>query len=166
MDFFFELLSPRHDRENFECGVRELDLYLRAYSGQDVRRNLSSVHVFTSDGEKIIGFYTLSQFSVIADEFPPNIANKLPSKRSVPCTLLGRLAVDKNYAGRGFGRVLLFDAMRKTVSASKNISSFALIVDAKDDAAKRFYVKYGFREFKDSPLRLFAPTHVINKICY
>lgn len=165
MAFFFEHLASAHNRAKFECGVLSLDSYIKTQAGQDMRRDLSSVHVLTDNGTNIIGFYTLSQCAAEAEDFRENSAKKLPTKRIIPCSLLGRLAVDRNYKGCRFGRVLLFDAMKRVVAVSRDISSYALIVDAKDERAKEFYIKYGFKEFKDAPLRLFIPTHVMRTEC-
>jgi GNAT superfamily N-acetyltransferase len=153
---FFSALNDQHDRAGFSSGVPDLDNYFKANAGQDARRNLSSVFVLSGeDKTEIIGYYTLSQHSLTADEFPVNVSKKLPQKRKVACTLLGRLAVDWHYQRLGYGRVLLFHALKKTIAVSKDIASFAVIVDAKNENAKRFYQKYDFENLDDAPLRLF-----------
>jgi GNAT superfamily N-acetyltransferase len=153
---FFSALNDQHDRAGFSSGVPDLDNYFKANAGQDARRNLSSVFVLTEDEKsKIIGYYTLSQYSLTVDEFPANVSKKLPQKRKVACTLLGRLAVDWHYQKLGYGRVLLFHAIIKAIAVSKEIASFAVIVDAKDETAKRFYQKYDFESLEDAQLRLF-----------
>ena len=88
-------------------------------------------------------------------EFPVDITRKLPRYPLVPATLLGRLAVDQNYQGRGYGRFLLADALFRAVRSE--IASFAVVVDAKDEAARRFYERESFLPFPDRPIRLFRP---------
>ena len=122
-----------------------------------MKRNLSSVFVLGDEGGHIIGYYAISQYSLTVEELPEQAGKKLPSKRRIACTLLGRLAVDKRYRGQGYGEELLFHALNKALIISKEIASFAVIVEAKDDKAKRFYEKYDFISLKDMPFRLYIP---------
>ena len=73
----------------------------------------------------------------------------------IPATLLGRLAVDQRYRGQGHGRFLLADALHRSVKSE--IASFAIIVDAKDNDAKRFYERESFLPLPDHPMKLFRP---------
>ena len=110
----------------------------------------------------IVGYYTLSATGVKLTELPADITRKLPKYPLVPATLLGRLAVDKNHQGRGYGRFLLADALFRAVRSE--IASFAIIVDAKDEAARRFYERESFLPFPDQPLRLFRLMADIAKL--
>jgi GNAT superfamily N-acetyltransferase len=85
-------------------------------------------------------------------EFPVEITRKLPRYPLVPATLLGRLAVDQTYQGRGYGRFLLADALFRAVRSE--IASFAIIVDAKDEAARRFYERESFLPLPEQPRKL------------
>lgn len=157
MPLAFEKIAAVRDRSGFDCATQELNLYFRNQAGQDARRNLSSVYVLLEDDVNVVGFYTLSQSALTVELFPLNVSRKLPPKRDVACTLLGRLAVDTKYQGKGFGQVLLFHALQKAAQTSLEVASFAVIVDAKDDAAVKFYEKYGFTSFQDSQRKLFIP---------
>ena len=108
------------------------------------------------------GYYTLSATGVKLTEFPADIARKLPRYPLVPAILLGRLAVDQNYQGRGYSRFLLADALFRAVRCE--IASFAIVVDAKDQAARRFYERESFLPFPDQPLRLFRPIADVQKL--
>ena len=108
------------------------------------------------------GYYTLSATGVKLTEFPADITRKLPRYPLVPATLLGRLAVGQNHQGRGYGRFLLADALFRAVR--NEIASFAIIVDAKDEAARRFYERESFLPFPDQPLRLFRSMADIAKL--
>lgn len=108
------------------------------------------------------GYYTLSATSVKLTEFPVDITRKLPRYPLVPATLLGRLAVDQNYQGRGYGRFLLADALFRAVRSE--IASFAIIVDAKDEAARRFYERESFLPLPEQPLKLFRPMADIRRL--
>jgi GNAT superfamily N-acetyltransferase len=160
---FFSALDKQHDKNGFDSGVVELDTYLKAQAGQDVKRNLSSVFVLSENKSDVIGYYTLSQYSLAVEDFPGKVAKKLPSKRKIACTLLGRLAVDKRFRNLGYGSSLLYHALLKTVAISKEIASFAVIVEAKDEKAKRFYQKHDFLELEDAPLRLFITVKGIEQ---
>ena len=108
------------------------------------------------------GYYTLSATGVKLTDLPADITRKLPRYPLVPATLLGRLAVDQNYQGRGYGRFLLADALLRAVRSE--IASFAVVVDAKNEAAQRFYERESFLPFPDQPLRLFRPMADIAKL--
>lgn len=150
-----ELLGPQHDRAAFSSGVAALDDYLQQYAWQDMRRRLSAVYVLVNPSQnQIAGYYTLSAFAVEPRELPLDVARKLP-RRQVPTYLLGRLAVDMGYRQQGFGKRLLIDALRRAFDGSQRIAAMAVIVDAKDDAARAFYEHYGFQRFTTDPYRLF-----------
>jgi GNAT superfamily N-acetyltransferase len=157
-----EALGPHHDRTSFACGVEPLDRYLRIQASQDARKNMAAPFVLVLPDGAIGGYYTLSTTAVKLTEFPADIARKLPRYPLVPATLLGRLAVDQNYQGRGYGRFLLADALFR--AARSEIASFAIVVEAKDQAARRFYERESFLPFPDQPLRLFRSIADIQKL--
>lgn len=108
------------------------------------------------------GYYTLSATGVKLTDFPADITRKLPRYPLIPATLLGRLAVNQNYQGRGYGRFLLADALLRAVRSE--IASFAVVVDAKDEAARRFYERESFLPFPDQPMKLFRPMADIQRL--
>ena len=155
MQLFWDKLNASYDKVNFESGVPELDEYLKTQASQDMKRSLSSIFVLGDESGRIVGYYAISQYSLTVEELPEQASKKLPPKRKVACTLLGRLAVDRRYQGQRYGEKLLFHALNKALAISKEIASFAVIVDAKNEEAKRFYQKYDFLSLKDMPLRLY-----------
>jgi GNAT superfamily N-acetyltransferase len=157
-----EVLGPQHDRTSFSSGVEPLDRYLRAQAGQDARKNMAAPFVLVLPDGAIGGYYTLSSTAVKLTELPNDVARRLPRYPLVPATLLGRLAVDNRVQGRGYGRFLLADALLRAVRSE--IASFAVIVDAKDDAARRFYERESFLPFPDQPMKLFRPMADIEKL--
>ena len=122
MQLFWDRLNAAHDKTNFESGAPELDEYLKTKASQDVKRNLSSVFVLGDETGHIIGYYAISQYSLMVEELPKQAGKKLPPKRRVACTLLGRLAVDRRYQGQGYGEKLLFHALNKALAISKEIA--------------------------------------------
>ena len=152
-----EPLDKRHDRTAFSCGLPELDRYLSRQAGQDVRRRIARVFVCTArSADAVLGFYTLSALSIDLASLPEALSRKLP-RHPVPCALIGRLAVDASAQGRGPGGMLLADAVRRVVAAGETVAIHALVVDAANEGAKRFYEGLGFAPLRDRPMRLFLP---------
>ena len=162
-----ERLSPAHDqcRKVFDCGKEPLNRYLRERAGQDFKAKVAVTFVLVSDsGERILGYYTLSALSVRACELPVEIQRKLPRYPEIPVTLMGRLAIDKEYQGQGFGEHLLLDALRRSLEATTDVASFAVLVDAKDENACQFYRNYDFIQFPEQARRLFLPMRTIEQL--
>ena len=157
-----EALGPQHDRAGFESGVEPLDRYFHVQAGHDARKNMAAPFVLVLPDGAIGGYYTLSATAVKIAELPAQIARKLPRYPLVPATLLGRLAVDRRHRGKGYGRFLLADALFRCVRSE--IASFAVIVDAKDENARRFYERESFLPFSDQPMKLFRPMAEIAKL--
>lgn len=159
-----EPLGEQHDRAAFSCGVAALDSYLQKQATQDARRRVAVPFVATPDGKAIAGYYTLSQFAVQLDEVPPEIAKRLPKYPMVPATLLGRLAVKSAFRGQGTGRMLLVDALYRSLRLSRQVASAGVIVDAKNDEAAGFYQKYGFLPLPRVRGRLFLSMATVEKL--
>jgi GNAT superfamily N-acetyltransferase len=142
-----------------------LNQYLQQLAGQDMKRKLSVCFVLPdSDLEGIMGYYTLSNNSIPLDILPPERRKKLPSSyTNIPVTLLGRLAVDKRFQGRGLGKWLLMDALKRSLDVSLSIASYAVIVDPLDPVAEMFYAKYGFIKLPDSG-RMFLSMKTIGEV--
>lgn len=157
--------KKEHERSNFNCGVDLLDRYLKKQANQDFKRNIAVPFVLV-EGDKpdIIGFYTLSSLHVHLEELPSNIRENLPHYPNIPATLLGRLAVDEGYQGRGLGEFLLMDALYKSLKQSNKVTSFSVVVDAVNEDARDFYLHFGFLSFPDNEERLFLPMKTIKEV--
>jgi GNAT superfamily N-acetyltransferase len=148
MDLIIEQLNTTlHDRKSFDCGVNELNIFLKQHANQN-------------QSKKIHGYYTLSAGHIECDQLPESVKFKLP-KYPIPIARIGRLAVDKDYKGQGIGGFLLHDALTNVLSIADKMGVFAVVVDAKNDDAKSFYGNYGFTELEDSELTLFLPINTI-----
>jgi GNAT superfamily N-acetyltransferase len=148
--------SATHDRASFTCGVAPLDRYFRQQASQDVRRRIATCFVIVEAATTTLaGYYTLAATSVLLRELPETITAKLPRYPSVPAVLLGRLAVAATFQGRKLGAVLLADAVARVARA--DIASFAVVVDPKDDNARRFYQRHGLLDLPDPERRMFEP---------
>lgn len=147
-------LSGDHDRASFSSGIAALDRYLRTQATQDIRRHLANCFVASPiDSRSVAAYYTLSSASVALTALPAEQARRLPRYPVVPAALIGRLAVDRRYRGCGLGAALLFDAIERAVRSEAAV--YAIIVDAKDDGAARFYRHHGFLPFVSRPGSLF-----------
>jgi GNAT superfamily N-acetyltransferase len=157
-------LNSEHKKEIFKSKNHILNIYLQKQAKQDVKRKLTACFVIVEEN-KIKGFYTLSNAGIDRVYLPVEIEKKLPkSYINLPVTLLGRLAVDLNYAGQGLGELLLMDALKRSYDVSiKSIGSMAVIVDPIDNNAISFYKKYGFIELPDSG-KMFLPMTTISKL--
>ena len=141
----FEPLSKEHDRAGFRSASEALNKYLRELARKDAERGVGVAFVMIDDGspKTIIGYYTLSSFSVELTSLPETLQKKLPRYPSVPATMLGRLARDERNPGTGV--TLLMDALVRAYQNSKNVASFAIVADAKDQKAVEFYLRHDFQ---------------------
>ena len=166
MGFLTENLHASHVRSDFQCGNFVLDQYLKLQASQDVKKKLAACFVFTDavSSNKVIGFYTLSNSSISREFVPIEWQNKYPkSYHTIPTTLLGRLAVDASFHGKGFGGKLLIEGLYRSYLASKEIGSVAVVVDSIDENAEKFYASYGFQKLPDSG-KLFLAMKTIAKL--
>lgn len=159
-----ERLGKHHDRTRFDCGNPRLNEWLTQRAGQFDRRDLARTYVAVHPGEpQVLGYYAVSSHAVRHEALPSDQAKGLPHI-DVPVVLLGRLAVDRSEQGKGLGSFLLIDALRRARHLAEHVGVRAVEVDAIDDAARRFYLRYGFVAFKDDPRHLFLPMTVIRKL--
>jgi len=157
--FRVALLDASYDRSAFNSGTPALDRYLSEQATQDMRRRVATCFVALTDEQRIAGYYTLASASVPLVELPPEAIKKLPRYRAVPTVRMGRLAVDQTFKGQGLGGALLGDAL--TRAARSEIAAYAMLVDAKDDAAAAFYRHHGFLALPETPLTLFLPLATV-----
>ena len=158
--------SKQHDRSTFECGVESLDRYLRKTANQDLKKKIATVFVLVdSPNDNIIAYYTLSSYTVEITELDNSLVKRLPRYPLLPATLLGRLAVDRNYRGQRLGELMLVDALRKSLVATEKVASIAVIAEAIDEKAVSFYRKYGFRSFTGNTMKLYMTMQSIKELC-
>jgi GNAT superfamily N-acetyltransferase len=137
-------LEGGHDVSEFDCGKPALNDWLRTYALANQEKGFTRVLVVHA-GMRVIGFYGLAPTAV-----PPNLlSRKVRTGRPpdpVPCILLGQLAVDRGWSGKGIGSGLLTDAMRRCLSGAATIGGRAVIVRAIDSDAERFWLGRGFQQ--------------------
>lgn len=162
IDWRIEPLAASHNRKDFDCEEPPLNNYLRQYACQHAASNVSRTFVATSDADpaRILGYYTLSMGSLTKTNLPIALQKKLPNF-PIPIARLGRLAVDVTAQGKGMGEDLLMHALRRCIALSDEIGMLAVVVDAKHDKAKQFYLRYGFEELPELPMVLFIAASTI-----
>jgi predicted N-acetyltransferase YhbS len=144
-------LAADHDLTRFASGVAPLDEWLRRRARQNEAEGASRTFVVCS-GHRVIGYYSLAAGSIMREAATGKIRRNMPEP--VPVVLLGRLAVDQAWQGKGLGADLLQDAVRRTVAAAGTIGVRAILVHAISDAAKSFYERHGFRASPIDPMTL------------
>jgi GNAT superfamily N-acetyltransferase len=161
-----ELLRNDHKRADFSCGDASLDSYLKQQAGQDLRRACAMPFVLVAErgDTSILGYYTLSSYGIDIGELPADVAKKLPRYPVIPATLLGRTAVDRRYQRQGIGAFLLVDSLRRALVQSAEIAAAAVVVDAIDAGAAKFYQHFGFVAFPSTEGRLFLPMKSVTEL--
>jgi GNAT superfamily N-acetyltransferase len=153
-----EPLGKKHNRVVFSCGIDTLDTYLKKRASQETKKKIAATFVMVeSQTSAVIGYYTLSATSILLADLPDETTRKLPKYPNVPATLLGRLAIDDRYQGKGYGELLIIDALRRALQATTEVASYAVVVDAINERARSFYKHFEFCAFPDRRLRLFLP---------
>lgn len=152
-----ELLTREHNRKTFDCGVPALNNYLQKQAMQHAKSGVSRTFVESDDKNNIQAFYSLSMGSLDKNLLPQTLQKKFPH-HPLPIVRLGRLAVDKNHQGKGLGKRLLAHALNKCYLLSQEIGMVAVVIDAKDQQAKDFYLQFEFDSLPDQELTLWLPV--------
>jgi len=156
-----QLLSAQHRRDGFDCGDAALNDFLLRQAGQQQRRGFGKTYVAVAeDGVTVTGFVTVSAGQVAASALPSQL--KLP-RYPAPMLRIGRLAVDVRHQDMGVGQDLLAFTLRLAVEFSQRVGLYAVVVDAKHDKAKAFYVRLGFLACADNPLCLYLPIATLEQ---
>lgn len=150
-----EPLAKQHRVDAFECGEPALDEWLKRHARAAQASGSARVFVVTiEDGETVVGYYALAAAQVAPGEATARALKGQPQARPVPAILLARLAVDQHHQGAGLGRSLLQDVLLRCVEAADAIGARVLLVHAKHEAAKAWYMRYDFEESPTDPLHL------------
>lgn len=156
------LLARHQDRTRFDCGVPELNSFLKATARQHGDKGISRTFVL-SDQEKpetILGYFTLTLCEVRTEYLPATYAKKYP-QHGLPAARLARLAVSRKYQRKGYGGLLLAEAIHRTILIAEQAGLIGLFVDAKDERAHKFYERYGFVSLPGHVLQLFLPLETL-----
>lgn len=136
-----ERLNADHDLTQFNSGEPSLDHWLRSRALQNEKSGASRTYVVCAGG-CVVGYYALAVGAVAHTEAATRVKRNMPDP--VPVILIGRLAIDSRFQGRGIGADLLRDAVLRTLQAAEIAGIRAILVNAISMNAKRFYERYGF----------------------
>lgn len=165
MDLIIAPLGKHHNRESFDCGEPSLNQYLHRYASQDIRRRVNRVFIASPPDapRQVIGYYSLSASSLAATGLPEKIRQRIP-RYPVPVVLLGRLAIAISHQGNGLGSILIADALQRVAQASQILAVYALVVDALNERAAKYYRQIGFIPLPSQPLKLFLPMESVSAL--
>ena len=157
-----EKLRRDHTVEAFDCGQEELNRFLIRYAWVNQQASASQTYIGL-EGAAVIDFYTLVVGQVAHEKAPKRLSKGL-ARHPIPILLLARLAVDRQWLGKGVGKGLLRDALRRALQASDIVGIRAFAVHAKDKEAQRFYEHFDFIASPTDPLHLFLLLKDVRRI--
>jgi GNAT superfamily N-acetyltransferase len=151
-------LTPDHDVSQFDCGEPALNDWLRHRALKNESR-FSRTYVVCEDN-RVVAYFCIAAGAVERAAAPGRIRRNAPD--AIPVSVIGRLAVSRDHVGRGLGADMLSDALGRIAMASQSIGIGAVLVQAKDEAAKRFYLKCAeFIEYPQDSRTLFLPIETV-----
>ena len=164
----FEPLEKKiHDRNSFDCGITELNDFLQKFASVHQEKGISKTFVLpkSEDRSFISAFYALTHGDIDRSEFPAKIEKKLPYY-PIPIVLIAQLGVDRSMQGRGIGSACVTSALTRIYKTNAQLPSFAVVVDAIDDNAQRFYERFTFAPLgsKRQRTRMFIPMNTVSKL--
>jgi GNAT superfamily N-acetyltransferase len=149
--------------ESFDCGEVALNRFLQRFALVNQKANSAQTYV-CNQGDEVVGFYSLAVGSVEHQSVPLRVIKGL-ARYSVPVMILARLAVDQMYQHKGLGRALLKDALLRTVQAADIAGIRALLVHAKNEQAREWYLKWEFEPSPSDPYHLFLLIKDLKAFC-
>ena len=159
-----ERLSKRHDRKEFDCGNEALTFFLRNMARQHAERDISRTFVLIDDEtpHRMLGYFTLTVCEVIPTQIPDQRLRKYPNP--LPATRMARLAIASDNQRTGLGKLLVVDAMRRTLAIREHAGIIGMFIDAKNAEGADYYTQnFGFVSLQEDPLNLFLPIHTISR---
>ena len=148
-----EPLGAHHRVTEFDCGAPALNEFLFHHALGSHQSGTARTYVATTSGQVAVGYYSLAASQILYADAPARLQKGAP-RHPIPVVLLARLAVDRAWQGRGLGAGLLRDAIIRVLTASEGVGVRALLVHAKDEAAKAFYERYDFAPLPGYPMHL------------
>ncbi len=158
-----ESLDREHIIVDFDCGDTQKNRFLKEFALQNSKGGLGRTYVAVNPAEnrRVYGYYTISSSAVKFESLPP--AKHLP-RYPLPAILIGKLAIDKTAQKQGLGTALLFDALKRATTASEEIGVFLIEIKAVNEKAKNLYVKIGFLEMTDEPMKLYLGIKKVRQL--
>jgi len=148
-----EPLGAHHQVAAFDCGGPALNEFLSRHALGNHQSGTAKTYVATTDSQIVVGYYSLAASQILYADAPARLQKGAP-RHPVPVVLLARLAVDRTWQGKGLGAGMLKDAIIRVLTAAEGLGVRALLVHAKDEAAKAFYERYDFVPLPSYPMHL------------
>jgi GNAT superfamily N-acetyltransferase len=148
-----EPIGAEHQVAPFDCGAPALNAFLCRHALGNHQSGTAKTYVATTHRRIVVGYYSLAASQILHAEAPARLQRGAP-RHPVPVVLLARLAVDRAWQGQGLGSGLLKDAILRVLAAAEGVGVRALLVHAKDEAARAFYERYDFAPLPGCPLQL------------
>lgn len=168
---FEELDKSKHDRESFDCGEHELNVFIQTHAAKHMQAGISRTMVLPAaipllnEKYQICAFYSVAPSSICRETLPNQYAKKLP-RYPVPVFLLAQLAVDKEFHGKGLGKISLIKALEYLWMVNTQMRAYAIIVDCLTESAQCFYTKFGFEVLceQQGRIRMFLPMKTVGQL--
>ena len=154
-------LNSHHKLDGFLCGISSLDSWLKTKARKNESARASRTYVLCDANNDVIGYYALAVGSISAGYAPRKVKRNMPDP--IPVMLLARLAMHKNYQGKGLGDALLRDALLRILQASEIAGIKAVMVHAISQRAKKYYADRSFVESPSSPMTMILPLASIQE---
>lgn len=156
-------LTSERDLAAFDCGISSLNDFLKRYAVSNQAGGSARTFVTVDRGERVVGYYSLAAAAVLHENAPDRVKLGQPH-HPIPAILMARLAVDRSAQGKGLGARLFRDALLRSLNVTDDLGVRAFAVDAKDDDARRFYLKFNMMFVPDYPYKLFLLMKDIRKL--
>lgn len=168
---FEELDKSAHDRESFDCGETELNVFIKTQAAKHMQAGISRTMVLSgtvslpNQKRPICAFYSVAPSSIDRDTLPPKLAKKLP-RYPIPVFLLAQLAVHKEFHGSGLGKVSLSKALQYLWKVNAHMRAYAIVVDCLTESAQSFYAQYGFEVLceHNGRMRMYIPMKTVGEL--
>ena len=157
-----EKLRREHILEGFDCGKEELNDFIKRRAWNNQQANSAQTYVLAQD-LVVSGYYSLAAGAVTHEAATERVKKGL-ARHPISVILLARLAVDRSLQGRGVGPALLKDALLRAAGAADTIGARAVLVHAKDNAAKGFYEHFDFEPSPSDPYHLLLIMKDVKRI--
>lgn len=163
--------SGKHDRENFSCGIRQIDNYFRRTANKLAKADNIRLYVMTEPDGTVIGFHAVNAHAVSYEELPKKYGRTRPRHGNIPAAYISMIGRDLRYRGKGYGGDLLADALKRIARAADEIGIAVVMLDVFDcgDAErtgrrKALYSGFGFKPLPSNELRMFLPLTVVRAL--
>jgi GNAT superfamily N-acetyltransferase len=155
------LFTQEHELVGIDCGKAPLNDFLSKFALQNQASGGARTYVLTR-GKRVIGYYSLAPASVVPENAPARVM-KGQGRYPVPVILMARFALDREEQGKGYGKILFRDALRRALAGAEAVGGRAFLVHAKDEEARAFYARFGMEASPINPLHLFLLFKDIRK---